>query len=130
MALSAGPNSPSSEDKKGNRANLDQAPPLPPTLRTPDNSQLAGTMSQTQQGAPPTGDIASAVAQQAMLVEKIIGQLAQMLPSFAPSASQIVATLRAGVVGALQQQQQGQQGPGVGALGSGVPGAGAAPMAG
>jgi hypothetical protein len=56
--------------------------------------------------------MASMVAQQAMAVEKMLSQLAQMLPGFVPMASQIVSQLRQGIVGALQQSQSQGQGQG------------------
>lgn len=106
MALSNSPTLPGGgTNSKNGGPTLDAPPPLPPGMKTPDYSTLAGNYNQG--GAPPTGELAGMVLQQAMLLEKVSMSLAKMLPAFAPMAAQIVQLMRAGIVQALQMSQQG-----------------------
>lgn len=95
-----------SSGSRGSR--LDAPPPLPPSLsdkNAPDLSKLNGTPS----GTPPTGQLLQVVLEHANLAEQILTSLAHMLPSFVPVASQVIASMRLGVVGALKQAQGNPQ---------------------
>ena len=81
---------------------LDSPPPLPPRLSDPKAPDLARLSGQPT-GTKPTGDMAQIVIEHGMLAENLLVSLARMLPSFAPISTQIITTLRAGIVQALQQ---------------------------
>jgi hypothetical protein len=59
-------------------------------------------MNGSQQGTPPTGQLAQVVLEHAQLAEQILVSLSRMLPAFTPVAAQMQASLRLGVVKALK----------------------------
>jgi hypothetical protein len=81
---------------------VDGPPPLPPRLsdkRAPDLDTLSGGAK----GTPPTGELMQIVLEHAQLAEQILTSLGHMLPSFVPVASQLIASMRLGVVSSLKQ---------------------------
>jgi hypothetical protein len=80
---------------------LDSPPPLPPRLsdrNAPDLAKMAGQPT----GTPPSGGLAEVVVEHGMLAENVLVSLAKILPALTPLISQITASLRTGIVGALQ----------------------------
>lgn len=86
---------------------LDRPPSLPPEASPTPMSDMVGGEGSPQ--APGTQVTAMAL-QGAMVVEKVITQLAGLLPSFQPVAAQILPLLKRGVMQAVNEQSQ-TQGP-------------------
>jgi len=80
---------------------LDSPPPLPPKLsdkNAPDLAKLSGQPT----GTSPTGGLAEIVVEHGMLAENVLVSLAKILPALTPLISQVTASLRSGIVSALQ----------------------------
>ena len=85
---------------------LDQPPAQPPSLNGPQAS-IGGMIGQMSPGGPPGGGpglqgAAGEIMAKAMQAEKLLNDLASILPGFRPIAEQIVSVLRQGVVRSLQ----------------------------
>lgn len=112
--------------KSGRPSRLDGPPPLPPKLSdksAPDLDKLSGGAS----GTPPTGELMQIVLEHAQLAEQILTSLGHMLPSFVPVASQLIASMRLGVVSSLKQTAANPQQSLAAGAGSAQPPQGAAP---
>jgi hypothetical protein len=81
---------------------VDGPPPLPPRLSDKKAPNL-DTLSGGAKGTPPSGELMQIVLEHAQLAEQILTSLGHMLPSFVPVASQLIASMRLGVVSSLKQ---------------------------
>lgn len=109
------------------RPPLDSPPPLPPGLRGGAPPAPAGVGQLAPPGGAPGGEgtqTAQAVIERAMIAERVLTSMVDILPALAPVMDTILGQLRAGVVRALQAGQGSPAGaPVPPAMMSGMPGA-------
>ena len=94
--------------------NLDAAPPQPisrPPSQPPEASPnpMSDIVGGAEAPQPPGTQVVGMALQGAMVVEKVIMQLAGLLPAFQPVAAQIIPQLKRGIMDAVNQSQA--QGP-------------------